>query len=176
MAASFTVIGHTELGAAAASWTKNSIPSTYDHLYLVMSTRSASGAYWTNLYYNFNGDTGTNYSETNLYANSNGTVRTYSANTGAFIEYSAYSVAGGSLANTFSTTTVWIPNYANTANFKPMLSMTAGENASTTNSQWIVMTGAALWQSTAAVNQITLVPNADFLQYSTFTLYGVTGA
>ena len=175
--ATFTVIDHTELSGAAASWTQASIPSTYDHLYLVMSTRSASGSYWTNLYYNFNGDTGTNYSETNLYANSNGSVQSYRANTGAFIEYSAYSVAGGSLADTFSTTTVWIPNYANTANFKSILTQSGSENNSATNSQWIITNAAALWHDTSAIDEILITSaGSDFVQYSTFTLYGVTGA
>jgi hypothetical protein len=35
-----------------------------------------------------------------------------------------------------------------------------------------------LWGATSAVDQITLTPEAgdNFVQYSTFTLYGITGA
>ena len=36
----FTVIDHTELGAAAASWEVTGISASYDHLYLVASWRS----------------------------------------------------------------------------------------------------------------------------------------
>ena len=174
--AAFTVIDHTELGVAAASWTEASIPSSYDHLYLVMSTRAASGAQFTNMFYNFNGDTGTNYSETQLYANSS-TVQSYRASTGAYIEYQAFVACGGMLADTFSSTTVWIPNYANTTGFKQMYTTSAVDNDSTTDSEWRLSMGAALWHDTSAIDEILITcAGSDFVQYSTFTLYGVTGA
>ena len=170
--AAFTVIDHTELSGSAASWTKSSIASSYDHLMLKVSARTNSG-YTGYVDVQLSADTTAgNYSYTRLYAYTSTPISDRATANAYVIQASGSS----STADTFGTATLWIPNYANTANFKPMLSMTAGENASTTNSQWIVMAGAALWQSTAAVNQITLVPNADFLQYSTFTLYGVTGA
>ena len=169
----FTVIDHTELGASASSWTKSSIPSSYDHLMLKVSARTNSG-YTGYVDVQLSADTtAANYSYTRLYAYQSAGPISDRATANAYVIQTSGS---SSTADTFGTATLWIPNYANTANFKPMLSMTAGENASSTDSQWIVMAGAALWQSTAAVNQITLVPNADFLQYSTFTLYGVTGA
>jgi len=40
--AAFTVIDHTELGAAASSWDVTSIPSSYDHLLVKVSARSDS--------------------------------------------------------------------------------------------------------------------------------------
>ncbi len=169
----FTVIDHTELGASASSWDVASIPSSYDHLMLKVSARTNSG-YTGYVDVQLSADTtAANYSYTRLYAYQSAGPISDRATANAYVIQTSGS---SSTADTFGTATLWIPNYANTANFKPMLSMTAGENASSTDSQWIVMAGAALWQSTAAVNQITLVPNADFLQYSTFTLYGVTGA
>ena len=81
-------------------------------------------------------------------------------------------------ANTFGVLTVWIPHYANTANFKQALCSWAGENASMTDYRWAVGLTAGLWSDTSAIDQITLfdISAADFVQYSTFTLYGVTGA
>jgi len=52
--AAFTVIDHQELGVSqwapsgnttVASWTKSSIPDTYDHLMLKVSARTDSGYY-----------------------------------------------------------------------------------------------------------------------------------
>jgi|OM-RGC.v1.021213007 hypothetical protein len=168
--AAFTVIDHTELSSAASSWTKSSIPSTYDHLMLKVSARTNSG-YYGYVDVQLSADTTAgNYSYTRLYA-----YRDPPTSDRATANAYIFQTSGSSsTADTFGTATLWIPNYANTANFKQMLASSAGENASTTDSQWIVMWGAALWQSTAAVDQITLVPNADFLQYSTFTLYGIT--
>jgi hypothetical protein len=82
-------------------------------------------------------------------------------------------------ANTFGSATYWIPHYSNTANFKQMISRSAAEDASTTDLDWILAMEAGLWSATpAAVDEITLTAGAadDFVQYSTFDLYGITGA
>jgi hypothetical protein len=174
--AAFTVIDHTELGAAAASWTEGSIPSSYDHLCLKISARTDQVAVIAGMGMKFNSAT-TNYSETRLTASS--ATPASSRKTGESI-FRAWGNACGAnaLADTFSTTTVWIPNYANTANYKPFMSQSAVENNSTTNDNWYLMLGAGLWSDTAAISQIdiSLISGDDFVQYSTFTLYGVTGA
>ena len=171
--AAFTVIDHTELTGSAASWTKSSIASSYDHLMLKVSARTGSG-YYGYVDVQLNADTtAANYSYTRLYAYPNMTSDRATSNA-----YIFQTTGSSSTANTFGTATLWIPNYANESNFKQMLALSAGENASSSTSQWILMAGAGLWSATpaVAVDQITLVPNADFLQYSTITLYGVTGA
>ncbi len=171
--AAFTVIDHTELTGSAASWTKSSIASSYDHLMLKVSARTGSG-YYGYVDVQLNADTtAANYSCTRFYAYPNMTSDRTTSNA-----YIFQTTGSSSTANTFGTATLWIPNYANESNFKQMLALSAGENASSSTSQWILMAGAGLWSATpaVAVDQITLVPNADFLQYSTITLYGVTGA
>ena len=82
------------------------------------------------------------------------------------------------MADTFGATTVWIPNYANTANYKSFISQTTTENNSAVDGNWYLMLGAGLWSDTSALSQIdvSMVSGDDFVQYSTFTLYGVTGA
>ncbi len=85
--------------------------------------------------------------------------------------------SASTLADTFGTVKIWIPNYANTANFKQVIIEAAMENNSTTNSQWYLAQVAGLWSSTSAITNIELSePNAGMAQYSTFTLYGVSGA
>tara|TARA_R110000824_G_scaffold380456_1_gene572866 strand:- start:308 stop:526 length:219 start_codon:yes stop_codon:yes gene_type:complete len=72
---------------------------------------------------------------------------------------------------------MWIPNYANTANFKQALTLNAAENASTATSAWYLYVIAGLWSNTDAIDRITITASSgNFVQYSTFTLYGVTGA
>ena len=174
--AAFTVIDHTELGAAASSWDVTSIPTdgTYDHLMLKWSVRTDNAAYLADLDMQFNADTGSNYSRTILYANT-ATPASARATSDTSIGH-VYGNADSTTANTFSSTTVWIPNYANTANFKQVITKSVVEGATTTDSQWIIVLNAGLWQDTSAVDQITVSYGADMVQYSTFTLYGIKGA
>jgi hypothetical protein len=174
--AAFTVIDHTELSGSATTWTKSSIPSSYDHLYLEFSARSDDSSYRDEVEVNLNADTGNNYSLTQLFGVS-GTPGSQRSSGIAKIDKN-YLPAASSTADTFGTGTLWIPHYSNTANFKQVLIQAAGEGATTTDYQWGISVCAGLWSSTAAVNQITLGPltGTNFVQYSTFTLYGVTGA
>ena len=82
------------------------------------------------------------------------------------------------LADTFGTTTLWIPNYANTTNFKSIFFSSTAPNASTTNSQWALKLTAGMWSSTAALTSFSMGINGthNFVQYSNYTVYGVTGA
>ena len=175
--AAFTVIDHTELTGNAASYDVTSISASYDHLYLTTSTRTDDVVYFDKVGLRFNGDTGTNYSWTRLNAGTS-TPTSSRGDTDTSIE-GLYPATGSSAdANTFGAMTMWIPNYANTANFKQIVAEYAVENTSSTDWQWFLGLAAGLWQDTSAVDQITLTPldGDNFVQYSTFTLYGVTGA
>ena len=74
--------------------------------------------------------------------------------------------------------TVWIPNYANTANFKQILIQAGKENASTGTAEWELRMIAGLWSATSAITDVGIHVNGglDIAEFSTFTLYGVTGA
>jgi hypothetical protein len=171
--AAFTVIDHTELSGTTASWDVTSIPATYDHLYAVVSARTdkATGNYEQAIV-SFNGAT-TNQSGTSMSAYTGTPTSGYSASNMNF----SYFPTAGQLADTFGAWSMWIPNYANTANFKQALIKFSVENNSAADYEWMEGIVAGLWSSTAAVNQITLTPMTDeWIQYSTFTLYGVTGA
>lgn len=174
--AAFTVIEHQELGAAAASVTFSSIPSSYDHLYLLISARSAGSG--TNGYIRtqLNSDTGSNYSYTRLTAS---TATPSSSRSTSQTALGYWFITGdGNAADTFGVVKVWIPNYANTSNFKQVLSESVKEDATAADWYWGVRLEAGLWQSTAAIDTIHMVETdaENFMQYSSFTLYGVTGA
>jgi len=144
-------------------------------LHLVVSGRTDQVAYYSAQMIRFNGDTGSNYSATNLYTFGSGLGSDVNDTTG--IGYPMVSGAS-TLADTFGVITAWIPNYANTSNYKQAICSSTAENNSTTNNFWQLRLTAGLWQSTAAITSVTVVglTGDDFQQYSTFTLYGVTGA
>jgi len=169
----WNVIEHDELGASAATWTESSISASYDHLCLKMSMRTDNGdrGYWL---IELSGDTTAgNYSWTQLYSGVTATPSADRATSGCAL---SWTTGVDATADTFASAILWIPNYANTSHYKQMVCRSGAENATTTNNEWGLMVAAGLWASTAAVDQITLTPDADFLQYSTFTLYGINGA
>jgi len=177
-----TTIGHHECTTTDAVVTFGSvsggsrISQAYDHLMLKISARSDQATYVSGMGMKFNAAT-TNYSETRLLASSSTPVS--NRKTGESILRAWGNIPGSSsLADTFSANTVWIPHYANTANFKQFVARSADPNNSTTDDQWNVMVSAGLWSDTDAITQIDLsiVAGDDFVQYSNFTLYGVTGA
>jgi hypothetical protein len=73
-------------------------------------------------------------------------------------------------ANTFSSTEIYIPNYAS-ANYKSYSVDQVDEGNQTTVYSHLI---AGLWSNTAPINQITFTPTSyNFVQYSTATLYGI---
>ena len=174
--AAFTVIDHTELGAAAASYTVTGIPSTYDHLLLEVSARLDLANTYADVELNFNGEvSGTNYSTTYMRAVT--TTLTSARTSGTDHARAGNVTCDNILADSFGALKIWIPNYANTTGFKSFFAQSAVENNSTSNYYWALEIDAGLWSSTAAIDEIFLDrPTNDFMQYSTFTLYGVTGA
>ena len=177
--AAFTVIDHTELGASASSWTKSSIASSYDHLYLVASMRSDRVNAEDQFHVRLNGSTDADdYSSTYLYA-AEATPDSTAATTGDFGSWKYGQAPGTSaLADTFAAWTLWIPNYANTANYKQFLTATALEGASTTAYYYADIMRADLWSSPAAIDEIQLlsaVGSSNFVADSVFDLYGLTG-
>ena len=74
-------------------------------------------------------------------------------------------------ANTFGSCEVYVPNYASSNNKSASGNSVAEDNGTTYNG---VEMEAMLWSNSAAITQITVVPEAgNFAQYSTATLYGI---
>ena len=177
----WNVVNHQELSGSATTVTHGSISGSYDHLYGVINARSTAGDssgtyYYVGIMLNFNNDTGSNYSFTDAQA-STASPSTFQASSQTKIGYPPIP-AGTALADTYSATEFWIPNYANTSNYKQILITSVALNSSTTDSQWEVKESAGLWASTAAITEIDFTINGghDFKQYSSFTLYGINGA
>jgi len=161
MAATYTPIASITLGAAAASVTFSSIPQTYTDLVCVVSAKAASTAF--DLYLQFNGDTGNNYSWTALSGTGSAASSTRNSNGPAIQLDNQGSVRTGD----FTANIVHIMNYSNSTTNKTVL---ARANSSTG-----VDLNVGLWRNTAAITSATLYINS-FAVGSTFNLYGILGS
>jgi hypothetical protein len=181
--AAWTHLAHDSLTLPASSVTWSSIPTdgTYDHLCIKVSARTDYSGYYDDLALRFNGDVTGVYSSTYLYAGASAPASSRNAATSQI--RNLYGVtAATTLADTFGAIEIWIPNYANTANFKQFIQQGVNPNNSTTDYQWIVGASAGLYASTSAISSIYLAPMRgglavdDFVANSTFDLYGILGA
>ena len=170
-------IDHTSLSLPAATVTWTSISGSYDHLLLLLSARSDQSTYVSGMSMKFNSATST-YSETRMFASNTASI-TSNRKHGESILRAWGDAAGASvLADTFSSNTVWIPNYSNTTSFKQFVSQSAVANNSTASGQSSRMESAGLWSSASAITRIDIgiVNGDDFVANSTFDLYGILGA
>lgn len=164
----FTQIGTAQVVGAggAASIDFTSIPSTYTDLCVVVSGRSSYAGGSASLFISLNGSTSS--FTTKLLEGSGSTAVSFSSARNVGVINGATSTA-----NTFSNISLYFPNYAGSTN-KSFSSDAVQENNAT--EAYADLT-AQLWSNTAAINQITLTPNAgSFVQYSTAYLYGVSNA
>jgi hypothetical protein len=166
------IYSQTVGSGGAASITFNNIPQTFTDLKLVMSTRTTltTPNVYDILNISVNGG-GTKLSYTGVYGTGTATASERIA-TGLVLNWQGYVAANGATASTFSNSDFYIPNYTG-SNFKSFVWDQVVENNATAN---IMELGATLWQSTSAITSLSFssANAANLLQYSTFTLYGIT--
>ena len=169
MANTYEAIATVTVGSGgAADIDFTSIPSTYTDLVVKLSMRvnAGSGGYQT--YVRFNSDSGANYNWRNLLGTGSSVVsQNTSADTGMRITISNSS---GDTASTFSNAELYIPNYTGSTE-KSVSADGVSENNATAATADLA---AGLWTDTAAITAISVFASgADFVQYSTATLYGI---
>ena len=161
----FTKIASVSVGSGgAASMAFSSIPSTYTDLVIKYTARAATGAVqYVDIALNgssasfttrgLEGDGATAYSYT-------------STNKAGVFAASTYT------ASTFANNEIYIPNYAGSTNKSYSVDSVTENNATTSFAAML----AGLWSNTAAITSITLTlaTAANFAQYSTATLYGIS--
>ena len=162
----------TTVGAGGTSTiTFSSIPQNYEHLQLRLLSRSEGVDYGIIL--KLNSDAGSNYYRHYLFADGSTVVSggDASAFSGALFLYAA---ASNGTANAYSTNIVDVLDYTNTNKYKTMRNL----NGVDFNGSGFVSLSSALWNSTAAVNSITLTiyGGHDFAQYTHAALYGIKRA
>ena len=172
----FPVIDHEEATGALTEWDVTGISQSYNHLLIKASLRSTKVAvYDTGFTMHLNGSTTSgDYSVTTLDASTATVVSTRPALTSE-LEGGRIPAASAE-ADTFAAVTVWIPNYTEDTNFKQVLINQVFPNTSTTDNEWQVSTRAVLVEQNAVTEVTMRRYDSDFAQYSTFTLYGLTGA
>ena len=161
MPATFEPIASVTLSAATASVTFSSIPQTFTDLVLTGAVGSTSTTADRSMRLQFNGDTTSSlYSDTTVYGEASAASFRRSSQTQTTV-LEAIAKSGN-----FTAYTINIMNYANTTTNKTVLARSAGTV--------IVSANTGLWRNTAAINSITITPNADtFASTSTFSIYGI---
>ena len=158
----YTPIATTTLGSATSSVTFNSFTG-YTDLVLVFNGTAASGS-GSGISIQFNGDTGSNYSETILAGS--GTAAGSGRDTS--LDFSVV----GTIYTTSNNAIVQFMNYSNSTTYKTILSRS--NNAANT-----VRAFVSLWRSTAAITSMVIKADngaVNFATGSTFTLYGIAAA
>ena len=163
-----TLISSNTVGSGGvANYTFSSIPQTYTDLLMKFSFRGdVAGNIRYDYELTFNGN-GSNYSNKFIYGSGTTSASGIgnSTNIGPGIDMDGPTAT----ANTFSTSEVYIPNYTG-SNYKSVSIDGASEN----NGTALLGFSAGLWSNTAAITSILVTPNSgNFVQYSTFYLYGI---
>ena len=171
---SFESIATTTVGAGgASSITFSSITATYTHLqirYLAKTSRAAVNDYAK---LEINGDTTTsNYRSHSLNADGSS----------AYAETTANAIAlggfpGNTNASMFGVGVIDILDYANTSKNKTIRTLGGfDQNSASTGTAWIGL-DSGLWMSTSAINSLVITSgtSSNFVQYSSFALYGIKG-
>lgn len=163
------VASTTISGSSTTTVTFSSI-SGYTDLVIVINSRDTSaGTGNTDMYMQFNSDSGTNYSGTQLYGN--GTSAVSNRQTNQTQIYAGSVVPGGTASGTFNTTIINVMNYANSSTYKTVLVRTGLANS-------LTAARVGLWRSTAAITSLSLYlePGINWADGSVLTLYGIQAA
>ena len=161
------VIRHIEVGAGGQAVIEfDSIPTdgTYTDLLLIYSLRNSTNTNYATL--GFNGST-SNFTQRELQGEGSGTPVSGSR-TDSIIRLSVST--SNFTSNSFSSSAITIPNYASSNN-KSFSVDAVTENNAILSYQAII---AGLWSQTSSISNITLTSPANFVQYSSATLFGIT--
>ena len=172
---SYFLIQRTTVGAGGTSTiTFSSIPQTYTHLQLRgigRTDRSAQQADIVRL--RFNSDSGTNYVSHNFEGNGSSIGLDYATSTAS--PWSGIVTAASATSGNFGGVIIDVLDYTNTSKYTTLKSLSAFDNNDTNGRIYF---SGNLWQNTAAITRIDVQPiyGTNWVQYTTFALYGIKGA
>ena len=163
---SYESISTVTVSTAVSSISFSSIPATYKHLQIRMTTLQDQSV--RNVELQINSDTATNYAWHELYGDGSaassgaGTSQTF-IKTG-FTNSPSASYTGAAVVN--------ILDYANTNKYKTVRTLTGSDS----NGGGFVLLRSGLWQNTNAITSLTFSAQlSNFNQYTQFALYGIKG-
>jgi hypothetical protein len=164
-ATSFESIATVTVGAGGASSIDfTSIPSTYTHLQIRGIDCGGTGSGYGYASIRLNSDTALNYSRHLLW----GTGTAASA-FGAINQSRAQIIRSSLTSSYFSASVTDILDYTNTNKYKTIRVLSGVD----LNGDGSATFGSSVYMSTSAISSITLLPNNQFQQYTTFALYGI---
>lgn len=155
----------------AGTITFNNIPQGFTDLMVIVAARESTATPYSGTIVILNNDTSALYSAT-LVEGYGGAAssRTTSANSLFPIPH----IPGGTAtANTFGNAQIYLPNYTS-SNFKALILDSVSENNSSAIYAFQTGLSAGLYRSTSAITAFRIIASSTFVQYSTFTLYGIT--
>jgi len=152
-----------------ASVTFAAIPNTYKHLQIrvlgATTTAAGDGAYFN---IRFNSDSGSNYSYHDLFGNGSSVTASGLATQTAIY---GQRISEANLTSIFGGVVMDVLDYGSVNKNKTVRSL-GGYDANGSGSIYLI--SGAWYNSSTAINSITLTPDANlFAQYSQFSLYGV---
>ena len=163
-----TLIASNTVGSGGvSSVTFSSIPATYTDLVIKISARTTNGYFRDSVDVKFNGGT------------SAGTLKDILAQGSTVASQSTSSIQvqiegdSGTTTNTFGNAEIYIPNYTS-SNYKSLSADAVTENNSASSNALDL--SASLWSNTAAITSISFAGGGNFMQYSTFYLYGINNS
>lgn len=159
------------LGGSAATIDITSIVATYAHLLVVVYARGDTALVNTNIVVRFNGDAGANYD----YQQLQGSAATVASGEifAATVAIAGVMPANGASANLFNSGLIFIPHYAGSSNNKVALSLSSSKGGTSTTNMAVNL-AAGFWRSSAAINRVTLIPNAgNFVAGTRATIYAM---
>jgi hypothetical protein len=163
----FDSIATYTVAASETSISFTSIASTYKSLQIRYLAKRNDALNTSTCAVQFNSDTAANYVHHEL--NGNGTAVAASNNTARTNIASQY-VTGTTPTNTMGVGIIDILDYTSTTKNKTVRSFSGGDVNGTGG---IVVLGSGLWLSTSAITSITLLVGSNWVNGSTFSLYGI---
>jgi len=169
---SYDSIATVTVGAGgSSSITFSSIPSTYQHLQVRYMPRISTSDTAENTWLRFNGDTGSNYAY--HFLDGNGSAASAGAGTSQTRILAGRAGAANSGSNIFGVNILDVLDYADANKYKTARILGGIDISSAGN----IRLDSGVWMNTSAITSLTISPTTanNFVQYSSFALYGIKG-
>jgi hypothetical protein len=152
----------------ASSVTLDNIPQTFDDLLVLTSSRSTFSAVGPDLYILPNADGSNSTSWRRL--RGDGSSASSANASGITFPASAINAGASETTNTFGSGQFYFPNYR----LSVAKSWSADSVSENNSSSALQMLSANRWNQTTAITSLYLSTTNNFVQHSTFSLYGIT--
>jgi len=174
MANTYTLIASSTVGSgSAASIEFASIAADYTDLLVKISARTTGAVNGSGIYFQVNGVSGSGkYSSKLIYGDGSSAASASDLSGTTLIQFGQTNGAS-STSNTFGSHEIYIPNYASSSYYKSISFDSVYENNG--GNPYMMLT-AGLYNENTAITKVTLTAGANFAQYSTAYLYGISNS